>query len=68
MGDRLSVDRHDWPVDDRFASSPLLTRSPHHPVTLVNENEAANAPVSAWDEELRRTAFQKKAVSRLRPN
>jgi hypothetical protein len=33
----------------------------------VNENEAANAPATAWDEELRRTAFQKKAVSRLHP-
>ena len=31
-----------------------------------SENSAADA-ATAWDEELRRTAFQKKAVSRLAP-
>ena len=35
----------------------------------MNESEsgAANEATTSWDEELRRTAFQKKAVSRLGP-
>jgi hypothetical protein len=33
-----------------------------------DEAVAARTATSPWDEELKRTAFQKKAVSRMRPN
>ena len=41
----------------------------HHGEDVVMESEPGNSgkAVSSWDEELKRTAFQKKAVSRLRP-
>jgi hypothetical protein len=32
-----------------------------------SDSSTANPATTAWDEELQRTAFQKKAVSRLRP-
>jgi hypothetical protein len=40
---------------------------PLHPLNVVPPPERSDTP-SAWDEELKRTAFQKKAVSRLRPD
>src|SRR5262245_9395450 len=66
----LLVPRTQCNVGDRVMRSLGDRESEIYPITppllAMAENEATTPqPTSPWDEELQRTAFQKKAVSRL---
>ena len=45
----------------------MIADSDERPVTDDPQDPSPNTQHLAWDEELKRTAYQKKAVSRLRP-